>query len=170
MRSVLFILSRHCSRAEKYKSQVHCCYSGSSCCKNGQWNSSSPVDCGSTSGRTGSTSFLLAVAVSPDNRILLLPINTLVFPPNPPNQQEIKVGPSAEHLDFSFQNNIFIDISNENQRGQRDKALCLVFCRAYSQASPHRMIQTACFVRRPSKNSTADKCCNDSGPGISLTT
>lgn len=47
---------------------------------------------------------------------------------------------------------------------------CLVFSRAFSQTSHHCMIQTACFVRHPSKNGTADKCCNDSGPGISLAT
>lgn len=44
-------------------------------------------------------------------------------PRKPPNQQEIKVTASSSHLDFSFPSNIFIDISNENQRGQRDKAV-----------------------------------------------
>lgn len=69
------------------------------------------------------TSFVLPVVVSPNNRMHALPINTTVFPRKPPNQQEIKVAANASHLDFSFPTNIFIDISNENQRGQRDKAV-----------------------------------------------
>lgn len=59
------------------------------------------------------------------------------FPPRkPPNQQEIKVAPSGSHLDFSFPTNIFIDISNENQRGQRDKAVARDLSRQTSSNHP----------------------------------
>lgn len=44
------------------------------------------------------------------------------FPWKLPKQQEIKLALCAKHLDFSFQNNNFTDIFNENQQGQRDKA------------------------------------------------